>query len=495
MNKIDGCCPISQFLSMAEIVKKEIVKCLKEGCPFKEKLNNYCLKHQIEHYLNETKNAGLKVCANYVRGCRVQNPITYTRSKCAGCLEKERLIEHKKRKEIATEENKKQCSACARLLPLDQYVGTRGETKTCHGCRESNKRADLKRDKEHVKEIANKNAAKPERKAVKKAWKENNPEKVASYWLEATKRLIENDLEGYLKKNAEKSKKWREENPEKVIEINKNKTQNIDLQYNVYKFSANNKRMNFEINKEEYVDLVKIPCYYCGIIQDKGFNGIDRLDSNKNYIKDNCVSCCEMCNMMKGTSSPTIFVHRAEHILTYLKQVNGKLYPDDFNNIKGCSFSDYMNRATAKKLQFEITKEFFHIKRYESCYLCGKETTDYHKNGLDRYDNTKGYTEDNVRSCCGNCNYMKRNYEYDKVISKINLIYKYQQLSPIKKDEFRELRQTVVGNKLTSEEIQENIKNRKEKQRKELKDKYGDPEYRKNKAIELALKRKIKQNV
>jgi hypothetical protein len=464
-------------------------KCRKEGCRFKEKLHHYCGKHQVEWFREESRSLGFKTCANDIRGCRVQNPLTYLRSKCTGCLEKDREIDHQKRKDIVTGVDKKQCSACTRLLPLDQYQGIHGNTKTCQGCRDSNKRADLKRDKERVKEIANKNAAKPERKEVKKMWKENNPEKVASYWLDARKRLIEQDLEGYLKKNAEKSKKWRDANPAKVLENNLSNNENIEYRYVTYKRSAETKRLTFEFNKEEFIELVKMPCYYCGILQEKGFNGIDRLDSDKDYIKDNCVSCCTMCNMMKGTTSPTIFVHRAEHILTYLKLKDGQLYPNDFIEVKGVSFAGYKHCADKRKIPFEIKHDFFQVKRSGSCYLCGKEQTEHHKNGLDRYDNTKGYTEENVRACCWSCNFMKKDYTYNLFIGKLQSIYSHQKIVPICKNEHRELHPILVGNKLTYEEIQENIIKRKEKQRKELKDKYCDDEFRKEKEIDIASRK------
>ncbi len=457
----------------------EIVKCLKEGCRFKEKLHHYCGKHQVEWFREETNALGLKPCANDIRGCRVQNPLTYLRSKCAGCLEKDRETDHKIRKDLVVEVNQKQCSACAKLQPLDQYRGIHGVTKTCQGCRDSNKRADLKRDKEHVKEIANKNAAKPERKEVKKAWKEKNPEKVASYYLDARKRLIEKDLEGYLKKNAEHAKQWREANPDKVLENNKNKIMSMDSQYNVYKISAATKQLEFKLTKEEYTILVKMHCYYCGILQEKGFNGIDRLDSGKDYIKDNCVSCCTMCNMMKGCISPTIFVHRAEHILTYLKLEDGQLYPNDFIDVKGVSFSEYRSRANSKNLKFELTKQFFQHKKSEPCYLCGKEQTDHHKNGLDRYDNTKGYTEENVRTCCGNCNYMKKDYKYDVLLSKFKLIYEYQKINPIRESKHIELNTIVPGNKRTKEEINLLQENRKKEQRIKIREKYTNEEHRK----------------
>lgn len=56
--------------------------------------------------------------------------------------------------------------------------------------------------------------------------------------------------------------------------------------------------MDFELTKEQFYNLISQPCYYCGD-KEKEFNGIDRIDSQKGYIIDNCVTCCEYCNKMK----------------------------------------------------------------------------------------------------------------------------------------------------------------------------------------------------
>ena len=56
------------------------------------------------------------------------------------------------------------------------------------------------------------------------------------------------------------------------------------------------------------------------------------MDCNGGYIKENCVSCCEMCNYMKGTLTPDVFLKRIEHILTHQGYINGKLYPEYFAN-------------------------------------------------------------------------------------------------------------------------------------------------------------------
>jgi hypothetical protein len=373
---------------------------------------------------------------------------------------------------------------------LGQFVGKVGETKTCFTCREQNKRADANRDMDHTRELARANSAKPERKAVKQAWKAENVEKCATYWMDHRKRQIQNDLDAYLMKNSAQAKKWRETNPEKIQQVYLNKKNSINFQYKTYQISASDKKLDFKLSMEEFEQLVLLPCYYCGIIQEKGFNGIDRLDSSEHYIQSNCVSCCEMCNMMKGTSGPNVFVHRAEHILTNQKIIEGQLYPDDFIDISGCSFTAYKIRAENKGLSFDITKEQFETYKINPCYLCGKKGSETHSNGIDRLDNTKGYTLENAKSCCWVCNFMKKNCEYKALIDKLCLICSYQQEHPVLPSTQEENKNPIVkGNKLTHEEKVERSMERKEQSRKALCERYGSDDYIKEKAKELALKR------
>lgn len=453
-------------------------KCAKEGCD-KKATNKYCLKHQICIFVDETEEAGLKVCSNYIRGCRNQQPVTYKKKTCEDCLKKDRDRDKERRKEaVETDEGTKSCKTCFQVYSIDNFQGIHGETLTCKFCRDANKRADAKRDKEHMNELSRKNDKKPERIAVKKEWKEKNPEKCAKYWIDARKRLIENDLEGFLKKNAEQAKKWRDANPEKVKENNESRIKSIYKNYTIYKSSAKSRGLSFTITEDEFTHMVKTPCYYCGILQEKGFNGIDRVDSTKSYNKENCVGCCEMCNRMKCSLGPNIFVHRSEHILTHLQIVQGNLYPSEFKDSLGCTYSEYVDRACKKSIPFDVSSKTFYKFRNESCYLCGKEKSDTNINGIDRFDNTKGYTEENIRSCCCNCNYMKKNYEYECLIHKLKMIYDYQKKSPIQDCENKEIKYIVAGNKLSKEEKKEKSISRKLDQMNTLREKYtnGDTE-------------------
>jgi 5-methylcytosine-specific restriction endonuclease McrA len=58
-------------------------------------------------------------------------------------------------------------------------------------------------------------------------------------------------------------------------------------------------------------------CHYCGTPCPTlmGFHGIDRVDNTmRHYSLDNCVSCCALCNRMKGTLTVEEFRAHVEKI-------------------------------------------------------------------------------------------------------------------------------------------------------------------------------------
>jgi hypothetical protein len=196
--------------------------------------------------------------------------------------------------------------------------------------------------------------------------------------------------------------------------------------------------------------------------------------------------------MMKGTTGQNVFIQRVEHILTYLKIVYGTLFPDAFANFKGSSYSIYKWGANNRGYEFTIDKDYFITETNKPCYLCGKKPDDLHKNGLDRFDNDKGYTKDNVKSCCANCNFIKKDYIYKDFIDKCKLIYENNKDKDVKDISNEEKYKMVKSNKKTKEEIQEGIKIRKEKHREELLKRCSDEEYKKMRVNQIVENRKIK---
>jgi hypothetical protein len=479
----------------------ERVNCAKGECVSKRSAENkYCMKHQLQVFVDEVVADGKKPCSAHIRGCRKALDLTYTFARCEDCRAKEREKDKKRReeaKEVVLEENERMCNTCCHAQPKDQFVGVSGvETLTCKTCREANKVQDLNRDKEHRNELARKADKTPKRIAVKQKWKEDNYEKVAEYTMNCREHRIEKmGVDEYLKANAEQAKKWRDNNPEKVKQSNIYRNTNMDSQYNVYKRSAALKQLLFGITFDEFRQIVSTPCRYCGIIQDRGFNGIDRKDSNIGYIRENCVSCCTMCNYMKNTLSESAFIGRAEHILTYNGIVDGVLRPELFGDHIGARYSEYKYRATIKKkLDFTITMDEFDMIRSYDCYLCGKQTTDTHTNGVDRYDNSVGYILENCRTCCADCNYMKREFVHTDIMDKLKLIYEYNKdvvygdiTNP------NDISPMTRSNKKSPEQIKQDSETKKIQRRIELEARYKSSDYKKAQAKIIAENRKNKE--
>lgn len=88
--------------------------------------------------------------------------------------------------------------------------------------------------------------------------------------------------------------------------------------FEIYKYSAKKRNLEFSITIEQLTQIVKGKCYYCDFeprkYADGIRNGIDRLNSKKGYIESNVISCCSTCNMMKGKLSHDIFMDKIKTI-------------------------------------------------------------------------------------------------------------------------------------------------------------------------------------
>lgn len=92
------------------------------------------------------------------------------------------------------------------------------------------------------------------------------------------------------------------------------------------------------LSNEQTIFLIQQNCYYCGegpsnnyrLLESSyrgefKYNGIDRLDSNKEYTIENCVPCCIICNRMKGNQEYSILLSKVNnihnrHIITQIKE-------------------------------------------------------------------------------------------------------------------------------------------------------------------------------
>lgn len=78
-------------------------------------------------------------------------------------------------------------------------------------------------------------------------------------------------------------------------------------------------------------------------------------------------------------------------------------------------------RSTGKeKYEVQLTLTDFIELIKKPCQYCG-ETEE--RRGVDRVDNSLGYTKENSAPCCKMCNYMKKNYSVEKLLSHVKKIY------------------------------------------------------------------------
>lgn len=188
-----------------------------------------------------------------------------------------------------------------------------------------------------------------------------------------------------------------------------------ERKYKQYIKNARIREIKFDIDFDVFKKLIMEDCYYCGLKRGKKLNGIDRIDNNKHYALDNIVTACSICNKIKNTLNEATFILICAHIAHFNKYLKTKLYPKIFNNYNNRYglFLGYKNSAVNRKICFDLTKENFYEYIYGSCYICGRPTTDKHCNGIDRYDNNKGYILNNCKTCCGDCNFLKKTLDHD----------------------------------------------------------------------------------
>ena len=109
------------------------------------------------------------------------------------------------------------------------------------------------------------------------------------------------------------------------------------------------------------------------------------------------------------------------------------------NTIEKTIFRGYRTGALSRGHVFELTLKEVEKLLYSDCTYCGDSPNDIKyfntknngkdathfifTNGIDRVDNTKGYTLENCVTCCKMCNQLKSNHTLETFFEKISKIY------------------------------------------------------------------------
>jgi hypothetical protein len=424
-----------------------LILCKSKDCDFKASDNGYCGKHQTECWkVGMEADGSMKVCIDYVRGCRNTLSKTDSHTRCEKCRkaarvsDKQRVINIIERNEnilaelhdIAMDSLLVNtiniiCTECRKEKDSSTFITSKGINSTkCGDCLEKLRVKDAERDRTDRDYTIYE--SQPHVKAMRRKWRLDNPGKNGLYsctYREKQKRIY--GISEFRRRKAEEAKIWRRYHPEEMQKIYNRYKYNIDRKIYTCKYSAKSREINYELTDLETAGFFQARCYYCGVkpIKDVNLNGIDRKDNNIGYTFDNCVTSCTMCNYMKNNLwDENEFILVAEHILTIHGFINGKLHSKLFKDYMSANYDTTEYYAYRRDIEFKLSNDEFNEIKQNACYICGKLNSKFHNNGIDRVINNICYVKYNCQACCGSCNIIKKNYDFKIFIRKLLEIYK-----------------------------------------------------------------------
>jgi len=106
-----------------------------------------------------------------------------------------------------------------------------------------------------------------------------------------------------------------------------------------------------------------------------------------------------------------------------------------FDTAKNMAFGGYKKAAKKRDFEFLLSEKEFHLLVQQNCHYCGlppqmvKNGTAQHStnipykhNGIDRKDNSIGYTPGNSLPCCSVCNHAKHTMGYDDFLQWVSRV-------------------------------------------------------------------------
>lgn len=191
--------------------------------------------------------------------------------------------------------------------------------------------------------------------------------------------------------------------------------------------------VGYENDKYKVIDYshkIKKHLYYKCICKNCNQEIIVRKDNIFSTIKSDS---CPLCRKNDGNNK---IKHSGNHHKPSIKSVfNRYLYI-------------YKRNAKSRGYNWELTDDEFELLIKQPCHYCGAEpkifpslekynktNSPYLVNGVDRKDNTLGYTKDNCVTCCPRCNQMKMSESYNDFLEHIHKIsHKHKRATTISKE-------------------------------------------------------------
>lgn len=146
-------------------------------------------------------------------------------------------------------------------------------------------------------------------------------------WETSRKNKREEDEEQFLKNNAMQQQKYRDNNPNLLKKQTIKRKTDVGCKLNCYRNQSKTRGKVWCVEDEAYFSQqLQMPCFYCGDKFDE-LNGLDRINNDYGYCKENVVSCCSSCNMIKGSYNIEYFIEKVNKISNHIKN-----HQDEYNN-------------------------------------------------------------------------------------------------------------------------------------------------------------------
>ena len=166
------------------------------------------------------------------------------------------------------------------------------------------------------------------------------------------------------------------------------------------------------------------------------FTAKDNKGYLRSYVKFSCKECDEVTTKRKEEYDRRgEFCRSCKYKIYREKKAKEKTFEELEEISTKCLRGKLKIRYKKRNLTCDISLIDLLILFKKNCYYCGSEPDNcyYYKNkynehkflynGLDRIDSSKGYTIDNVVSCCKRCNIAKSDMEYDEFKNFIKKVY------------------------------------------------------------------------
>lgn len=144
------------------------------------------------------------------------------------------------------------------------------------------------------------------------------------------KSIRTDQLERTLSCGCIRIQRWKERKGKTTYKILSTKDGIRNILYSNYQTRAEYKKLHFNLTIEEFQELIFNNCHYCNRSPyQKIYNkytkeytlyiGIDRINSQMGYIKDNCVSCCKICNYGKRNLTQEEWYNHIKLLVSFWK--------------------------------------------------------------------------------------------------------------------------------------------------------------------------------